>query len=494
MGSAKQQRFRYDVFISYSHHNREWVHGWLLPQLKGAGLKVCIDHESFEPGAPSVTEIERAVLQSRKTIAVLTPEYLEGGSGWTEFENILVQTPDPAARRRRLIPLLFIDCEPPPRLGSLTSIDFTQSAARSSAMEKLITTIRRRLVPGRKPRAATTINLSFEVPDGVMSPDSPIYIEREGDHKMQEQMRRKEGGITHVEGARQMGKSSLVTKALARAQSCLVVDFDFQSFDEQSLESLESLLRYLAEAIHGRLKLVISPEETWQGPYGSKEKLTSYISDHVLQEATMPVVMVMDEVDRVFGRVYQNDFFGLLRFWHNRRARDPLWRKLHLVLAYATDLRQAIRDLRQSPFNVGSRIKLRDFSLAEVEELNRRYGRPLKNKAQLQGLMGTIGGHPYLVQQALYALATGTHSLHTLVDTDNAADGPFADHLRQQWYLLSDEPELQRAMQQVLRKGSCPNYGVFLQLQSVGLVTGRTHHAVTPRCRLYAAYLQEVLS
>jgi hypothetical protein len=58
MSPAKRQRLRYDVFISYSHRNKDWVRGWLVPQLKNAGLKVCIDHESFEPGAPSVTENE----------------------------------------------------------------------------------------------------------------------------------------------------------------------------------------------------------------------------------------------------------------------------------------------------------------------------------------------------------------------------------------------------------------------------------------------------
>src|SRR5215468_2047166 len=93
-------RFRYDVFLSYSHRNKEWVRDWLVPRLKDAGLKVCIDHESFAAGAPSITEMECAVLQSRKTLCILTPEYLQ--SEWAEFENLLLQTRDPAARQRQL--------------------------------------------------------------------------------------------------------------------------------------------------------------------------------------------------------------------------------------------------------------------------------------------------------------------------------------------------------------------------------------------------------
>ena len=78
------------------------------------------------------------------------------------------------------------------------------------------------------------------------------------------------------------------------------------------------------------------------------------------------MLIVMDEVDRVFGRPYQDDFFALLHAWHNRRARDPLWRKLNLVLAYSTDPRQAIEDPNQSPFNVGTKIQLDYFSVASL--------------------------------------------------------------------------------------------------------------------------------
>lgn len=135
-----RQRFRYDVFVSYSHRNSDWVRGWLVPQLKAAGLKVCVDHESFEPGAPSLTEMERAVLQSRKTVMVLTPEYLQ--SEWAEFENILGQTLDPAAHRRRLLPVLLMRCEPPRRIQILVRLDFTRSTEHREERVRLIAAIR----------------------------------------------------------------------------------------------------------------------------------------------------------------------------------------------------------------------------------------------------------------------------------------------------------------------------------------------------------------
>ena len=93
--------FIYDVFISYSSKDQEWVRGELLRELETQGLRVCIDFRDFELGAPSVTEMERAVEQSRKTLLILTQHYL--ASAWTEFETLLVQTRDPANRLRNML-------------------------------------------------------------------------------------------------------------------------------------------------------------------------------------------------------------------------------------------------------------------------------------------------------------------------------------------------------------------------------------------------------
>lgn len=132
---------RYDVFLSYSHHDQNWVRGWLLLCLDNANLKVCIDFRDFEAGAPSVTEMERAVRDSTKTAIVLTPEYL--ASGWAEFENIMAQSLDPGSRKRRLLPLLLKQCELPLRISNLTYLDFTAPDQWNFQLERLIAAIRK---------------------------------------------------------------------------------------------------------------------------------------------------------------------------------------------------------------------------------------------------------------------------------------------------------------------------------------------------------------
>ncbi len=131
--------FTYDIFISYSSKDKDWVRGDLLKRLQAAGLRVCIDYRDFRPGAPSVKEMERAVLTSRKTLLILTPAYLN--SAWTEFEALMLQTLDPANQNLRLIPLLKEKCDLPLRLKYLTYLNFVDPDDWDWAWRQLLTAL-----------------------------------------------------------------------------------------------------------------------------------------------------------------------------------------------------------------------------------------------------------------------------------------------------------------------------------------------------------------
>jgi WD40 repeat protein len=135
-----QAEYQYDVFISYSHTDKEWVHDWLLPRLEAAGLRVCIDFRDFDVGVPSLVNMERAVDNSRHTLLVLTPAWVK--SEWTEFEELLTQTTDPAGRRRRLLPLLLRPCQPSPRIAMLTYADFSQEGEWESQLQRVVAAVR----------------------------------------------------------------------------------------------------------------------------------------------------------------------------------------------------------------------------------------------------------------------------------------------------------------------------------------------------------------
>lgn len=131
--------FQYDVFISYSSRDQAWVRGELLKRIEQAGLKAFVDYRDFTRGAPSIKEMERGVVKCRKTLLVLTPEYI--ASEWCEIESIMVATLSPANRDLRLIPLLKTACDKPPRIAALTHIDFTDGADLDLAWRQLLTAL-----------------------------------------------------------------------------------------------------------------------------------------------------------------------------------------------------------------------------------------------------------------------------------------------------------------------------------------------------------------
>jgi hypothetical protein len=139
-----QDEFRYDAFISYSHKDSAWVRDTLLPRLEREDLHVCIDYRDFEVGAPSLVNMENAVEYSRKTLLVLTPNWV--ASEWTEFEALLIQTKDPAGRGRRILPLMVQPCSLPNRLQVFTYLDLTNPPELDFQMKRLVAAIRSTLL------------------------------------------------------------------------------------------------------------------------------------------------------------------------------------------------------------------------------------------------------------------------------------------------------------------------------------------------------------
>ena len=136
----QQTQYTHDIFISYSHRDREWVQSELLPQLEAVGLKIIVDYRDFEIGTPSLRNMERAVDTCRYTLVVLTPAWI--ASEWTEFENLLAASKDPTGRQRKILPLLLERCDCLPRsLSILTYADLTNPAERTREIERLMRSI-----------------------------------------------------------------------------------------------------------------------------------------------------------------------------------------------------------------------------------------------------------------------------------------------------------------------------------------------------------------
>ena len=330
----------------------------------------------------------------------------------------------------------------------------------------------------------------MEAPGGAVKLRDRFYIERDADGRLKGEAV-KSGSTTTIRAPRQTGKSSLLIRGVhhARQNGARIVNLDMQRVDRDCLETPDVFLRYLAEFIVRKLRLdVAEVEKLWRGSLGPQDKLTYLMEDYILPETDASIVLALDEADRLLQTTFYEDFFALLRFWHNSRALDAQWNKLNVVMVISTEPYLLIADVSQSPFNVGLKLYLQDFSDGQVRDLNRRHGSPVK-KRDFPRLMVLLSGHPYLTRKALYTLVAERLTWAELAHVAATDQGPFGDHLRHHHWLLRDDRDLREALKQVIRHNRCTDEMAFFRLLRAGLVKGSCE-SCTCRCDLYRMYFK----
>ncbi len=346
---------------------------------------------------------------------------------------------------------------------------------------------RRRLLEALPPDALT-------LESGAMDVASPLYVRRRADDVALAAIAKK-GQTISVKGARQVGKSSLLMRIIDAAIGAgkQVVFLDFQALDTETLASADVFFRRFCAEVAKGLELKAPLDPHWDPSLGNLQRCSGFMQDGVLKHVNTPVVLALDEVDRLFDSPFRSDFFGMLRAWHGKRAlpTTQAWKRLDLVLVTSTEPRLLIENLNQSPFNVGERIELSELSPEEVSRLNHLHGEVLGPEDERR-LLALVGGHPYLVRRALYLLASRQTSPEDLLSQANLEDGSFGDHLRHLLFLITGRATLADGLREVLGQGTCRNPMLLDRLRSAGLIRVEGDRAV-PRCHLYERYFRKHL-
>ncbi|WP_353259448.1 AAA-like domain-containing protein [Prochlorothrix hollandica] len=331
--------------------------------------------------------------------------------------------------------------------------------------------------------------------EGPVAPQSPFYVVRSQVEDLGLRSLLKPGALVRVKAPSLMGKTSFLYYLLqgVQLQGYATIYLDLGSIDRDILTDLGKLLRWLCARVSRQLKIPNRLEEFWDSDiFGSNDNCTAYFEEYLLQEVPQPVVLGLDNVDRLFphGAVVE-DFFGLLRSWHERARISMLWQQLRLVLMHSTDVYIPL-DYNQSPFNTGVPIELVEFSPDQIQALALLHHCSLDRPALAQ-LMAAIGGHPYLVRRALYELGTGSQTLGQLLATAATETGIYGAHLRRQWLLLQQNPALWQALIQVVQGTEPVSLSplTLYKLHSMGLIH-RHNNRVMPRCTVYRDYFRSM--
>ncbi len=347
--------------------------------------------------------------------------------------------------------------------------------------------------PPPLPSSASVPVAALEIPEGPVRHDSAFYIHPSDEARCCAELD-KPGALIRIKSPKGFGKSSLTARLLAyaSAQGYRTVGLNLEGTDQKFFADSELFMQWFCASVGRELGLRVRKEDYWDDIFGANDNSSDYFETYLLKPEEVPLVLAIDNFDRIFAHAaIETDFCGLLRSWHERARSNPLWERFRLVLSHSQES-YLQKDINQSPFNVGLSVVLGALPLEQVRHLVALHGLQLSEAEQAQ-LLELVGGHPYLVRKALYELANGLPFATLLREAPTEA-GVFGDHLRGLLKAVEDHPELGEALRQVV---SSPDPVKLtseqaFKLESLGVLIPEGNF-VRPRCRLYATYLLDRL-
>lgn len=241
----------------------------------------------------------------------------------------------------------------------------------------------------------------FYITGGTLGRDASCYVSRQADAELYDNLTR--GKFCYVLTARQMGKSSLMIRTAARLseEGTAVAVLDLTAIGQNL--SAEQWYYGLLGQVGQQLDLEDEFREFWLGHtlLGPLQRWMRALREVMLPRHTNRVVIFIDEIDAVRSLPFSTDeFFAGLRELYNNRTADAELERLTFCLLGVASPSDLILDTRTTPFNIGRRIELHDFTDGEATLLERGMERDEETSAALlKRILYWTGGHPYLTQR-----------------------------------------------------------------------------------------------
>ncbi len=333
-------------------------------------------------------------------------------------------------------------------------------------------------------------------PGGPLDVNSRIYIKRDTDEDVIDELSRPRGLVT-VQAPRQSGKTSLMLRIHVNAKEILEdegirpVFLDFQALPGRCFESLETIWRTVAQEIGAQLEIAHEYPGFWNGDDPYDRNMNGFLDRCVFKTDKSPVLLCFDEVDRMFTTPVKTEFFSSIRAFYGRSAFDPAWRAVRWLLNTSSEPAFFIDDINQSPFNIGEYIRLRPFTAGEVLRLARCHGFD-PSPELLDRIQTYLGGRPYLTHLLFYRMAKAPDQWERFFDGATGG-GIFLKHLKRYLKQFQKDSGLAEAFKQVIRQKGCKKERLAERLEAAGLVKRDTEQNVICACDLYAQYFARML-
>jgi len=229
---------------------------------------------------------------------------------------------------------------------------------------------------------------------GTVQAGGGVYIPRKADDDLLAHCRA--GEFAFILSSRQVGKSSLMVRTARQLDSenirSVIIDLSSIGVNISADEWYLGILDEIANT----LKLQTDIFSWWSERAGLSPatRLTNFFRDVLLKEVSHPVVLFFDEIDSTLSIPFADDFFAAMRAIYNARSTVADFKRLSIVMIGVATPSDLIADDKRTPFNIGHRVDLTDFTPEEAQPLAGDLG------AKTLGLIFSwTGGHPYLTQR-----------------------------------------------------------------------------------------------
>ncbi len=229
---------------------------------------------------------------------------------------------------------------------------------------------------------------------GTVQAGGGIYIKRKADDELLQHCRA--GEFAFILSSRQVGKSSLMVRTAQQLERenihSVIIDLSGIGVKISADEWYLGILNEIANTLE--LKTNIFTWWSERAGLGPTQRLTNFFRDVLFKEVNEPVVLFFDEIDSMLSIPFADDFFAALRAIYNARSTVPDFKQLSFVMIGVATPGQLIADNKRTPFNIGHRVDLTDFTFEEALPLAGEL-----DKQVLRWILAWTGGHPYLTQR-----------------------------------------------------------------------------------------------
>ena len=136
-----------DFFISYNSQDKDWA-VWMAWTLEKAGYDTVLQAWDFRAGSNFVVEMQKATTDTKRTLAVLSQNYLNAEFTQPEWAAAFVN--DPMGNDRKLVPVRIDQCEPSGLLAPIIYVDLN-GMSQERASQVLLDALESRGKPDTAP-------------------------------------------------------------------------------------------------------------------------------------------------------------------------------------------------------------------------------------------------------------------------------------------------------------------------------------------------------